>query len=92
MIAEAMYKGKRYIFPMAICGLCGCGGYDPEEINESPKGKVSFNLGDLSNLKSIIHKQDKYGNRYDPLCLECVDRSMYPDNKPKKVKEDKKDE
>ena len=87
MIAEALYKGKRYVFPMALCAYCRCGGYDPEEIHQSDTAKASFNLGKLKDLKSIIHKRDKHGNRYDPLCLECVDKSMYPDNKPKKVKE-----
>lgn len=87
MIAEALYKGKRYVFPMALCGYCRCGGYDPEEIHQSDTAKASFNLGKLKDLKSIIHKRDRYGNRHDPLCLKCVDRSMYPDNKPKKVKE-----
>lgn len=87
MIAEAIHDGKRYVFPMAICGYCRCGGYDPEEIHQSDTAKASFDLGYLHNLKGIVHKKDEYGNRYDPLCLECVDRSMYPDNKPKKVKE-----
>ena len=87
MIAEATHKGKRYVFPMALCGYCRCGGYDPEEIHQSDTAKASFKLGKLKDLKSIIHKCDMHGNRYDPLCLKCVDRSMYPDNKPKKVKE-----
>ena len=87
MIAEARHKGKRLVFPMAVCGYCRCGGYDPEEIQESETARASFDLGELSNLKSIIHKRDKYGNRHDPLCLECVDKSMSPDNKPKKVNE-----
>ena len=69
MIAEARHKGKRLVFPMAVCGYCRCGGYDPEEIHESDTARASFDLGELSNLKSIIHKTDKYGNRHDPLCL-----------------------
>lgn len=85
-VGEVQLDGERWVFPMLKCGDCGIGGYDPQVMNKSDKAvaNLKFNIHDLP---MITRKVTIKGVRYDPQCLECVDRSVWPDNKEKKVKE-----
>ena len=85
-VGEAQIDGERWVFPLLKCGYCGEGGYDPQLMNKSDKAKANLKF-DLETLPMIVRQVTKEGVRYNPLCLPCVDRSVWPDNKEKKVKE-----
>lgn len=75
--------GKRWVFRIFHCVYCDVAGYDKSQWFASDSAKAQFKFSDIGDSVSLKFKTSHRGQRYNPMCIPCIDRSMWPDDKPK---------
>ena len=82
--AEFISGGKRLVMMIDRCGMCGVYGYYANRMVQGDDAHADLVLKELPAM--IVRKVDREGREYDPVCLECMDNRMFPDNEPKVAK------